>query len=336
MNFTPVINRYIALSQTEKEIVYQVTLRKGVQHVTVPLVAKRLTILGYLKGAYSGDIVDDALSDSIRIFQERSRISADGIAGPVTFKYLNAEIPRRLKELTLSKEKWDSIPLVSGKKIIVNIPAFECWLYKDDAQVDTVDCIVGRVSRQTVQFSNTVTYADFRPYWYVPTSIFKNDKLPKILKYGPKYLTDNNFEVVDGKGNLVDPYKLNWEKYKKSSFPYILRQKPGSWNALGLVKYMFPNRHSIYMHDTPDKDLFKSNVRAFSSGCVRLSNPPKMGSFLLDTHEANVKNYMHDTSRNHRVVNLPSPVPIHIVYMTAWIDNNGAEKFGPDIYSKIN
>jgi murein L,D-transpeptidase YcbB/YkuD len=335
MDFTNAINRYTTLVQSEVPIVYQVMLRKGVQHATVRLVCDKLAILGHLTTTYTGDIVNDAVIEAVTKFQESVNIEVDGIAGPTTFKYLNAEFSRRLKALRYSKPTWDAIPAAAGKKIVVNIPAFEVWMYKDNKHIDTIDCVIGRVGRETAEFSNKVSYADFRPYWNVPTSIFKNDKLPKILAQGPSYVTNNHFEVVDRNGNIIAPHVINWKKYKTSYFPYTFRQKPGPWNALGLVKYMFPNRYSIYMHDTPDKHLFSRKVRAFSSGCVRLSNPPKMGSFLLDLPETTVLNNMNDDTRNHRVINLPNSVPIHITYMTAWIDNNGVEHFGPDIYSKM-
>jgi len=321
---------------THEYIVYQVLLRSGVTHPTVSKVRARLAALGDLASADSSNLYDKATVDAVIRFQKRNTLLVDGLAGPQTFNALNESSSYKLKMLQESKKVWDAIPAHSGKKVIVNIPAFEVWTFENDVFQFKMKCVVGRTSRKTVSFSNLIRYVDIRPYWNIPYSIFKRDKLPKILKYGPSYLTSHHYEVV-GSTSIIDPHSLDWGKYKHNRFPYRLRQKPGDWNALGLVKYIFPNRHAIYMHDTPSKHLFDLDRRAYSSGCVRLHEPAKMGAFLLDKTEDEITAAMHDESSPHTIVRLQKNnyVPVHIRYMPAWVEQNGEAKSAPDIYNKF-
>ena len=334
MDFDTAIAEYQQIAQSTVHIEYEITLRYGVQHPSVPLIRERLRELGDLVAEHTSDIYDNIMEDSVRKFQARNTLLVDGIAGKQTFNFLNTALPDQVKALILSKKKWEAIPKTTGKKIIINIPGYECWLYENETFLLKTNCVVGRPDRQTVEFDDKIEYADFRPYWNVPYSIFKKDKLPKILKYGPKYLTDNHFKVIDNNGRIVNPYSLNWNSYRNNSFPYKLRQDPGEWNALGLVKYMFPNSYSIYMHDTPSKELFQRDNRAYSSGCIRLSDPAMMGAFLLGIPEQEVISMMLDKNQNNKIVRLAEHIPIHITYMTSWIEQDSTVRFAPDVYNK--
>jgi len=335
MDFDVVIEEYRLLAQTQVHIEYQQVLKPGVEHPSVSAVRERLRVLGDLVAEHDGNVYDEVMVESIKRFQSRNTLKVDGIAGPQTFSFLNAEYPDQLKALGMSKEKWDSIPKTTGKKIVVNIPGFECWMFDNEVFLFKTKCIVGRQDRKTVEFSDNIEYADFRPYWNVPDSIFRRDKMPKILRYGPKYLIDNHFQVISkSTGKIISPYSIDWRNYQGSIPPVRLRQTPGEWNALGLVKYMFPNKYNIYLHDTPDKDLFARDSRSLSSGCIRLLEPEKIGSFLLDKPVEEIINNMKNANNNNNIVRLENSVPIHITYMTAWIDENSQVRFAPDIYKK--
>lgn len=321
------------LANCPPKLTYQVLLRTGVRHPTVVELRKWLELLGDLVAEHTTDLYDDVMDESVRIFQTRTDIEVDGLAGPQTFRTVNAQsCDDRLDKLIKSKEVWENIKKADGKKIIVNIPAFQTWAFEDEQWKWTQKCIVGRRDRRSARFSHIIRYADFRPYWNVPTSIFKRDKLPKILDEGVQYLEDKEIEVIDRNGNILDPNTINWEYYKNHWFPHRLRQKPGPQNALGLVKYIFPNRYSIYTHDTPTKHLFDLGIRAFSSGCIRLHEPDLMGQFLLGVSRDEIIARMNDEDKPNDIELLPKPVPIHIVYMTAWVEQDGTIRFAPDIY----
>lgn len=311
---------------------FRVTLRKGVTSPDVAILRDRLQHTNDLVGVHTTNVFDDIIEQSVIRFQDRHTLAADGVVGPKTVAALNIPYETRLKQLQSSQKIYEKIP-VSVKRVIINIPAFQVWAHRNDVLEFEMDCIIGRVDRKTAIFSDVVEYADFRPYWNIPASIFKKDKLPHILKEGPKYLDDHDYEVVNDAGKIINHYNIDWEKYRTSVFPYMMRQRPGPTNSLGLVKYMYPNKYSMYMHDTPEKNLFKESVRAFSSGCCRLSNPPKMGSFLLDWTEQQVTDMMNGP-KNHNIIGLPKDkfVPVHITYIIAWVDDSNITHFGNDIY----
>lgn len=309
------------------------SLKIGVSYPCVSALRKRLELTGDLATpVYIQDhsVYDNNINVAVKHFQERHTIEEDGIVGPQTRRAMNTSVSSRIAELKRAKREFSKVLKGAEKEVVINIPAFEAWTFVNGEFNFGMDVIVGKTDRRTARFSHYIRYADFRPYWNVPDSIFRRDKLPKILKYGPKYLVRNHFEVINRVGRIISPYNINWRFYKTHYFPYRLRQEPGEWNALGLVKYMFPNKYSIYMHDTPTKRLFKHYRRTFSSGCVRLSNPELMGSFLLDWDIAKVGNMMHNGG--HVIRRLPGKVPVHLVYIRAWISAEGKVRFAPNIY----
>jgi murein L,D-transpeptidase YcbB/YkuD len=194
---------------------------------------------------------------------------------------------------------------------------------------------VGKPYRSTPVFKANMKYLVFNPTWTVPPTILNKDILPAIRK-NPNYLKERNIKVIDHKGKTIDQNTIDWSKYPKRRFPYLLRQEPGPKNALGLVKFMFPNKHLVYLHDTPSKSLFNRTDRAFSSGCIRVEEPFELAQRLLnDPARWNLDdiNEVIKTKKT-RTVHLPEPVPVILLYWTVAIDDKGIIYFKNDIYQR--
>lgn len=204
----------------------------------------------------------------------------------------------------------------SGKRIVANIPEYKLYVYEDNHEVLSMDIVVGKISNPTIVFSDSLESVVFSPYWNIPASIVRNEILPQVAK-NPSYLKNNNMEITG----------------KVNGLPTI-RQKPGADNSLGNVKFLFPNEHNIYFHDTPAKTLFERKNRAFSHGCIRLRDPQKLAEYLLKDQpqwsDSNIKQAMN--AGREKWVSLPAKVPVSIIYYTAWVDDSGLINFRDDIY----
>jgi murein L,D-transpeptidase YcbB/YkuD len=199
--------------------------------------------------------------------------------------------------------------------------------------------IVGKEQRSTPVFSDTIKYLVINPYWYVPKSIAVEDKLP-LIKEDYNYLEENNYSLFKYTGNnkleKIAPAKVDWSKIDKDNFNYLLRQNPGDQNALGRVKFMFPNKFSIYLHDTPGRYLFSENERSFSSGCIRIEKPIDLAEYLLDDQEkwSREKIEKEMTKDKEKIVYLNNPIKIYLQYNTAWVDSLSNLNFREDIYNR--
>jgi murein L,D-transpeptidase YcbB/YkuD len=195
--------------------------------------------------------------------------------------------------------------------------------------------IVGRKRRPTPVLSSRITYLEINPYWYVPPLIARKDLLPKI-QANPEFLVRQNFRVFDSwddNAREINPAAIDWSTLSEDHFPYRLRQEPASHNALGRVKFMFPNELSVYIHDTPSKGLFKRSSRPFSSGCVRVEEPMELVSLLLNRKDWDQARLSDAVASNQRqVIILDEPVPVHLIYLTAWVAADGETHFREDIY----
>jgi murein L,D-transpeptidase YcbB/YkuD len=198
--------------------------------------------------------------------------------------------------------------------------------------------VVGRPARRTPVFSSRIAYLVFNPYWNVPRTIAVEDILPKLTS-GVDYLVQQQIRVFadwTASAGEVNPQTVNWKRYDKNHFPFRLRQDPGPNNALGRIKFIFPNRFAVYLHDTPQRSLFNFTQRDFSSGCIRLENARALAAYLLKDRSG----YSPDTiasilsSGTRRVVAIPGPMPVHLIYMTAWMNSDGRLQFRNDIYSR--
>jgi murein L,D-transpeptidase YcbB/YkuD len=217
--------------------------------------------------------------------------------------------------------------------LIVNIAGFELRRMNAGRVEERMAVVVGKPYHRTPVFSNRIRYIEFNPYWNVPPGILRREELPR-LRRNPASLARRGFELVQS-NRVIDPRSIDWSRYGTGRFPFSLRQRPGPRNALGRVKFMFPNPHNVYLHDTPARSLFSRNVRAFSHGCIRLARPLELADQVLRVGgvpgwDRNRINRVVASAKR-TVVNLHQPLPVHITYLTAWVDND-IPNFRRDIY----
>jgi len=297
----------------------------------------------------SGDLVDDESPDSetfdaplvaaVVHFQTRHGLDTDGVVGPATLVALNVSAGDRARQLEVNMERWRWLPADLGARHIeVNIAGYEVKVVEDAHVVQLHRAIVGREYRQTPMFSGIMTYLVFAPYWHVPPNIAAADKLPAI-KADPGILAAQRFTVLDLLTNEpVSPAAIDWQSMAGPDFNrmYRLRQDPGPFNALGNVKFMFPNEHNVYLHDTPSRELFSRTSRTFSSGCIRVENPLELAEYLLADQPTWTRERIDEVidAGVERTVRLTTGVPVHLLYWTAWADEDGTMEFRSDIYGR--
>lgn len=313
-------------------------LKPGMDDPRVPILRTRLSVgdgPDTAAGASESAIYDDALVEKVRQFQELHGLEPDGVIGLKTKVALNIPIAERVRQIIVSMERWRWIPEAFGSDyILVNIAGFHLIRFENGVFAERKKVIVGKPYRKTPTFSDLIKYLEFNPYWTVPYSIATRDKLP-LLQRNPSGLAASGFEVFSGK-QKVDARAVNWTQYSRGSFPFTLRQKPGPKNALGQVKFMFPNRFNVYLHDTPQRNLFDKTFRSFSSGCVRVHQPIDLAEQLLKRKKgwdrARIDTVLASGKRT--VVTLDQPLPVHIVYSTAWLAEDGSIRFYVDFYNR--
>jgi murein L,D-transpeptidase YcbB/YkuD len=312
------------------------TLHPGSEDSRVPLLRERLLASQDLpQPPVQGNQYDDATVAAVKNFQLRHGLHPDGVIGAKTRAGLNVPITDRIRQVELNLERWRWLPKTLGERyILVNIADFSLAVVQNGATVMRMPVVVGTPYRKTPVFSGRMSYLEFSPYWYVPPTILKEDLLPKF-KADPTMIDQRNFEIVrQGTDELVDPATIDWPRVNARNFPGILRQKPGPLNPLGRVKFMFPNAYAVYLHDTPDRTLFSRDQRSFSSGCIRIQRPFDLAGYLLYGEAVpGARKGLADTLPASPLrVNLPAPLPVHILYWTAWIDEQGQVQFRNDIY----
>jgi murein L,D-transpeptidase YcbB/YkuD len=312
-------------------------IEPGDKDSRIPVIRKRLQITRDLSldDTLSSDLYDKVLEKDIEAFQAAHALDADGVIGVGTFRELNVPVEARIGALRINLER---VRWVSGNLpdnyIIVNIAAFWLVMVKDKQIVFSTSVVVGKPLNKTPIFRNKLRYIEINPTWMQPTSIIKNETVPSIKK-DSTYLEKNHLELLDLQGNPVPTSSLDMKKLSASHFPYLVRQQPGPWNALGAIKFMFPNKYDIYLHDTPSKSLFNRGSRAFSHGCIRVDKPVDLAERLLAGTEYDRKkiNEVIATRVTTRV-NLTEPLDILLLYWTCGIDKNGKLFFVPDIYDR--
>ncbi len=283
----------------------------------LPAIKERLRLLGDLRRVRDEDVYTERLEEAVKQFQLRHGLEDDGAIGPAFMKALNTSLEKRIDQMTANMSRiMQDTAKESGTRIIANIPEYKLYVMEEGKEVLSMDIVVGKTSNPTIVFSDTLETIVFSPYWNVPASIVKNEILPAINKNG-SYLDDNNMEITG----------------KVDGLPTI-RQKPGPDNSLGSVKFLFPNKYDIYFHDTPAKSLFEKNKRAFSHGCIRLSQPYELAQYLLkDQQEWPATEIMRAMSAGtEKWVKLDTKIPVSIIYYTAWVDSAGLLNFRDDIY----
>jgi murein L,D-transpeptidase YcbB/YkuD len=302
----------------------------------IPTLRDRLKQLGFTvaDGADGADplVLDEATSAALKEFQTANAIKASGQLETMTVNALNSHGSDRDKQRLLDNmERLRWLPKNLGNRyVFVNQAAFRVDVMDGGKPVWTSRVIVGKPMTQTAVFNDQIETVVFNPSWGVPASILANEYLPK-LRRDPGYLDRIGFRVVDSRGRKVSSSSVDWWSYG-SKVPYGVQQPPGHKNALGELKFLFPNSHDIYMHDTPNRNLFNEEVRAFSHGCVRVQNPRDFASVLLGWDRDKVD--ANTNSKQSQSVPLPIKVPIHITYFTAWPDETGKIQYFNDIYGR--
>ncbi len=315
-------------------------LHSGMVDPRLPLLRRRLQAVGDLTvgvddGANEGRTFDAATVVALKSFQLRHGLAPDGVLGPRTLAELNVPITTRIHQLELNLERWRWLPKSLGKRyVLVNIADFRLSVVDSGAPVLSMPVVVGTSFRKTPVFSGRLSYLELSPYWNVPPTILREDLLPK-LKADPGLLTARHFEIVhwDGEG-AIDPASIDWQQVDAKSFPGILRQLPGPWNPLGRIKFMFPNPYAVYLHDTSAPALFERQVRSFSSGCIRIQRPFELARYLLaDETDPGLRDLSPESlPPTEERVELADPLPVHVLYWTAWVDSDGRVNFRDDIY----
>jgi murein L,D-transpeptidase YcbB/YkuD len=224
---------------------------------------------------------------------------------------------------------------VQDEMVLVNIAGFQQYLVRNDTVVFQSRIMVGQPYRKTPIFRDNIEYLVLNPTWTVPPTILTKDILPAVRK-NPGYLRERNLSVLTPDGQVVNPANVNWQAMTAKRFPYILRQQPGPQNAMGQIKFMFPNEHLIYLHDTPSRNLFEQSERTFSSGCIRVERPLELAEILLAGQSGWDRPAIDKVleSRVTKTVQLAKPVPILIMYLTALAEPDGQVHFYRDVYNR--
>ena len=312
------------------------TLKPGASSKNVIAMRTRLSQLGY--GSLGEDTAfDDRLVNVVMEFQADYGLTADGVAGPGTIQVMNTSAETRLQQVlvNLERERW--MNRERGKRhIVVNLADFSFNLYDNNKVSFTSITVIGKASKdRTPEFHDEMTHMVVNPTWHVPRSIAGKEYLP-ILKKDPSFLARRGMTMVGRNGQAVNPAAVNLAGYTAKNFPYSIKQRPSNSNALGLVKFMFPNKYNIYLHDTPSKSLFNREVRAFSHGCVRVQKPFEFAYKLLERQTSNpegaFKSWLN-TGRE-QYVNLETPVPVYLDYRTAFFGETGHVNYRRDIYGR--
>lgn len=310
-------------------------LEKGATGRGVVALRDRLVRMGYLKRTASGTF-DDAMHAAVLAFQADHGLAQDGVVGPGTLAEVNVSVKERLQSVVVAmeRERWMNKDR-GARHIEVNLADFTAKVIDNGQVTFETRSVVGArdAKRQSPEFSDQMEFMVINPSWFVPRSIATREYLPE-LKQNP--FAVNHLIITDRNGRQINRASVDFTKYTARSFPYAMRQPPSRTNALGLVKFMFPNKYNIYLHDTPAKNLFGREVRAYSHGCIRLAEPFDFAYTLLARQTADPESYFQSKLATGReiTVHLEQPVPVHIIYRTAFADARGDMQYRRDVYGR--
>ncbi len=296
----------------------------------------RLKAMGYKKLGISPEY-NEVMEAAIVQFQIDHGLNADGVAGSATITAMNISAQTRLQQVIVGLERLRWINKDRGKRhIFVNQADFRAYVMDNGKPTLITRVVVGKAYKfRTPEFSDVMTHLIINPTWHVPKSIARNEYLPMLQK-NPDALRRQGLRMTDIHGQRVDPASLDYSEFDAQHFPFDLKQPPGRGNALGRVKFMFPNKFNVYLHDTPSRSLFKKDTRAYSHGCVRVHKPLELAYTLLAPQSTDPENLFHnylDTGRETQV-DLDQPIPVHLVYHTAWVTAQGRPNYRLDTYKR--
>jgi len=292
-------------------------LKKGISAPDIVTIKKRLFATGDLSANDTSQVYNDTLELAVKNFQSRHGYRPTGIISDSLIKEMNVPVVKRIQQIVMNMDRMRWLANEpKGNLIVVNIPEFVLHLYEGRQKVFDMDVVVGKEGHNTMMFNGDLNQVVFSPYWNVPPSIVAHEVLPEMAK-NPGYLTKENMEITGNEEGLP-----------------VIRQRPGGKNALGRVKFLFPNSFNIYFHDTPSKSLFNQDKRAYSHGCIRLKEPEKMANYVLRNQPEWTPEKIEEAmnSGEQKFVKVKDPIPVVITYYTAWVDDNGQLNFREDIY----
>lgn len=306
-------------------------LAPGDRGAAVVQLRDRLIRMGYLPRAATAEY-DARLQSAVVAFQINNGLDADGVAGADTIAAVNRSVEDHWNEvvLTMERMRWINDGQLHDRLIFVNLTDFHTRVI-DNGEVSFITrSVIGARDRQTPEFSDEMEHMVINPSWYVPRSIAQRSYIPGILAGRSTYMQ------LMSNGRVIDRSSVDMSRFSVSSFPFDLRQPPGPNNALGTVKFMFPNRHAIYLHDTPEQHLMDRSVRAYSSGCIRLADPHEFAYHLLARQSDDPVGLFQRilASGDETYLHLDTHIPVHLTYWTAWVESDGHLQTRPDIYGR--
>ena len=311
------------------------SLKPGASGAQVVNLRNRLIAMGFLERTAT-QTYDAAIQAGVQRFQAAHGLAVDGNVGAGTLRELNIPMGNRLQSIivAMERERWNNRPR-GARHVWVNLTDFTAAIVDNDRVTFSTRSVIGALpaDRETPEFSDVMEFMVINPSWYVPRSIVTKEYLPLMQRNRNAVA---QLDVTDSKGRIVSRSSINFDQFNEKTFPYSMRQGPSEGNALGLVKFIFPNKYNIYLHDTPSKSLFGREVRAFSHGCIRLNDPFDFAYALLAKQEADPEGFFQSRLRTgaEARVNLNAPVPVHIVYRTAFTNVTGSLQFRRDIYNR--
>ena len=312
-------------------------IKVGENHDAIPVLRQRLKFWGFVSDYDFEEPThfDSTMYKGLQQYQNSNGMNPDGVIGARVAEFLNNSPQNLIDIASINMERLRWMPKMEWDQemVLVNIANYQLDYLKKSDTVFTAKVIVGKEYNESPTFTAPMSYIVFSPYWNIPESITNEEIIPSIQK-NKNYLTDKKMEVITGAGEPVKVNSINWNKDAKN-FPYRIRQKPGGDNSLGLVKFMFPNEYNIYIHDTPARSLFDLESRALSHGCIRIQNPDQFAKILLDDKswdDEKIKEAM-DLDKE-MVVDLDRKIPVVLIYMTFWANEDGKSNFRSDVYDR--
>jgi L,D-transpeptidase YcbB len=312
-------------------------LKPDQSHANVLLLRRRLKQLSYLSpDSPETEYFDAQLADAVRLFQNDHGIDPDGIIGRQSYEVLNITFEQRVEQLRVNMDRLRWInQSVSNELLVVNIAGYELYYLKDGQLRWETPVMLGTIHTRTPIFQAQLRYLEFNPTWKVPRSIIMRSLFAKF-RANPQYVIDKGYRLLDSSGKSVDPLSMNWSNFTASTFPYRVVQMPGTANAMGQVKFMFPNRHAVYLHDTPSRELFSRTQRAFSAGCIRVKDPLELARLLLDDPgkwSAENIDALIERGDPQTVARIQRKIDVMLMYWTVSPTSGSRIQFHPDVYN---
>jgi len=343
-NLRAVLPRYRQLDAIGgwKQTAFGKSLHPGEQDARIPGIRKRLQVEGYLPPtSVATPFYDEVLAQAVSRFQTLHGLTGDGVIGKSTIAAMNITAEQKVRQIILNLERWRWEAHELGQKyVLVDIAGFTLEAIENDSLILEMPVVVGMQQHETPVFSDIIQYVEVHPYWHVPAKIARDEMLEELRK-NPQYLNKHHIRIFSDRTSEADelnPLSINWKQVSPQQMArFKLRQDPGKWNALGSIKIAFPNSQNVYMHDTPAQSYFKRTSRAFSHGCIRLSNPRQLALFLLGGVEKGwtLERLNEIVAADKRsILRLPTPLPVHITYQTVKSDETGKVSFHTDIYNR--